>query len=565
MDQTSTETAAMFMIGDGLLATVEPRRHCMLWKMGPAVCQDLMESFIELPGMTRVNGGAGLGAGAGRRPRVPPIRPDGHDQQFVGSTRTGHTRGSDGLNQGERMSAPSTIDLAALGTCPVPKSRYDQILLGHGSGGGLTAELIRDVFVPGFDNPILAALEDQATVRFDGKQNGAKGQRIAFTTDSFVIRPLFFPGGDIGRLAVHGTVNDLAVGGAIPMFLSAAFILEEGLPIANLKRIVASMRQACAEARVTLVTGDTKVVDRGKEIRFSSAHPESDWSSTIVIFQSAMPGQATKFSSPALSATTALPSCRFAKESNSKPFWKATALRSTISRDTRSGPRNPVHARPHPRRGLQHAQRIGGCPRIGVRLTESAFPIRPEVKAACEMLGLDPLYVANEGKLIAVVPPDQSDARLAAMRKHPLGKRRVHRSGCPGARGNGCHEIIGGRRACGHDACRRTIAKNLLNAKHVWPTARGGETGERKENRPWQNQTDPPGSRENPIWQQNLARACRQRSPHPLEPRRARLRRRHRLHHRGHPAQHRRRASAIPGLPKVHLLQSRARNQPGGR
>ncbi len=149
------------------------------------------------------------------------------------------------------------------GACPLPQSRYDHILLGHGSGGQLTADLIQRLFVPGFANDVLGALEDQATLDLGG-DGGAKSPRIAFTTDSFVVRPLFFPGGDIGRLAVHGTVNDLAVGGARPLFLSAAFILEEGLPLTDLQRIVASMRQACDEAGVALVTGDTKVVDRGK-------------------------------------------------------------------------------------------------------------------------------------------------------------------------------------------------------------------------------------------------------------------------------------------------------------
>jgi hydrogenase expression/formation protein HypE len=147
------------------------------------------------------------------------------------------------------------------GSCPLPQSQYDRVLLGHGSGGTLSYDLVRQVFVPGFGNEILASLEDQATVSLDAAAGGA---RLAFTTDSFVVRPIFFPGGDVGKLAVCGTVNDLAVGGATPMFLSAAFILEEGLPLADLKRIVASMRQACALANVSLVTGDTKVVDRGK-------------------------------------------------------------------------------------------------------------------------------------------------------------------------------------------------------------------------------------------------------------------------------------------------------------
>src|ERR1700676_655219 len=163
------------------------------------------------------------------------------------------------------MTAPAdALRPELFGTCPLPHSRYEHILLGLGSGGQLTAELIQRLFVPAFDNAVLSALEDQATLTISGQGNGVKGPRIAFTTDSFVVRPLFFPGGDIGKLAVHGTVNDLAVGGAQPLYLSAAFILEEGLALTDLQRIVASMRQACDEAGVALVTGDTKVVDRGK-------------------------------------------------------------------------------------------------------------------------------------------------------------------------------------------------------------------------------------------------------------------------------------------------------------
>src|SRR5947209_16836139 len=159
--------------------------------------------------------------------------------------------------------ADEPLAATPFGACPVPQSRYDHVLLGHGSGGQLTAELIQRLFVPGFANDLLGALADQATVSL-GAGNGVRAPRVAFTTDSFVVRPLFFPGGDIGRLAIHGTVNDLAVGGARPLFLAAAFILEEGLPLADLQRIVASMRAACDETGVVLVTGDTKVVDRGK-------------------------------------------------------------------------------------------------------------------------------------------------------------------------------------------------------------------------------------------------------------------------------------------------------------
>src|SRR5437870_4474393 len=148
-----------------------------------------------------------------------------------------------------------TITPESLSTCPVPFGQYEHVVLGHGSGGRLSADLLKHIFLPALGNEILSALEDQATIRI-------AGVKLAFTTDSFVVRPLFFPGGDIGKLAVYGTVNDLAVGGARPMFLSAAFILEEGLALADLKRIVQSMREACDEAGVALVTGDTKVVDR---------------------------------------------------------------------------------------------------------------------------------------------------------------------------------------------------------------------------------------------------------------------------------------------------------------
>ncbi len=162
------------------------------------------------------------------------------------------------------MSEPAEVDFEQF-SCPLPMVDYEHVLLGHGSGGTLTADLIKRVFIEGYGSTPPPALEDQATLTLSTpSSNGHKAARIALTTDSFVVRPPFFPGGDIGRLAVHGTVNDLAVGGATPLYLSAAFILEEGLPMADLRRIVASMREACAEAGVSIVTGDTKVVDRGK-------------------------------------------------------------------------------------------------------------------------------------------------------------------------------------------------------------------------------------------------------------------------------------------------------------
>ncbi|HWG47151.1 MAG TPA: hydrogenase expression/formation protein HypE [Gemmataceae bacterium] len=336
----------------------------------------------------------------------------------------------------DNLSTAFTFD-----TCPVPKSRYEHILLGHGSGGQLTSELIQRLFVPALGNGVLEALEDQATlplsaIRYplSAKDNGevmaesgkrkAESGKIAFTTDAFVVRPLFFPGGDIGRLAVHGTVNDLAVGGARPLFLSAAFILEEGLPLADLRRIVASMRQACDEAGVALVTGDTKVVDRGKgdgvfittsgiglmpEGRSLSIHNARPGDRILVSGTLGDHGIAIMSVREGLEFETVL-------ESDTAPLTNLTEAILQACPGTRCM-RDPT------RGGLSAAlNELASASGVGVELDETTIPLRAEVRGACEMLGLDPLYVANEGKLIAVVPPDDADHVLEAMRAQPLGK-----------------------------------------------------------------------------------------------------------------------------------------------
>jgi hydrogenase expression/formation protein HypE len=322
------------------------------------------------------------------------------------------------------MAAPeNTLSVDGFGTCPVPRSRYDRILLGHGSGGQLTADLIRRLFVPGFGNEVLAALEDQATVTLNGFAD-PKGPRIAFTTDSFVVRPLFFPGGDIGRLAVHGTVNDLAVGGAEPLYLSAAFILEEGLPLTDLERIVASMRQACKEAGVELVTGDTKVVDRGKGdqvfITTSGIGFVPDGRSLSI--SAARPGDRILVSGTIGDHGIAIMSVRegiefeTVLESDCAPLIGLTRVMLEACPAIRC-------MRDATRGGLSSAlNELAAASRVGVELEERAIPLRPEVRGACEMLGLDPLYVANEGKLIAVVPAEDAKRLLEAMRSTPLGK-----------------------------------------------------------------------------------------------------------------------------------------------
>jgi hydrogenase expression/formation protein HypE len=322
------------------------------------------------------------------------------------------------------MSAAEANLANALGTCPLPQARYDHILLGHGSGGRLTADLIQRVFVPGFGNDILAALEDQATVSLDGRQNGVKGPRVAFTTDSFVVRPLFFPGGDIGKLAIHGTVNDLAVGGAVPRYLAAAFILEEGLALDDLRRIVASMRQACDAAGVALVTGDTKVVDRGKgdQVFITTTCIGLVPEGRSLSIRNARPGDRILVSGTVGDHGIAIMSVREGIEfetvlqSDTAPLADLTEAMLQACPGIRCM-RDPT------RGGLSSAlNELAAASRVGVRLTEAAIPIGPEVHAACEMLGLDPLYVANEGKLIAVAPPEDADRLLAVMRGHPLGK-----------------------------------------------------------------------------------------------------------------------------------------------
>ena len=342
------------------------------------------------------------------------------------------------------MATPTeALHTELLGSCPLPQGQYDRVLLGHGSGGWLTADLIQRLFVPGFGNDVLAALEDQATLSLDCRlqiadcrlkdgSSGAKSAisnlqsaiKIAFTTDSFVVRPIFFPGGDIGRLAVHGTVNDLAVGGARPLFLSAAFILEEGLALADLQRIVASMRAACTEAGVMLVTGDTKVVDRGKgdQIFITTSGIGLVPEGRSLSIHAARPGDRILVSGTLGDHGIAIMSVRegiefeTVLESDTAPLSDLTQVMLEACPAIRCM-RDPT------RGGLSSAlNELAAASKVGVRLTESAVPVRPEVRGACEMLGLDPLYVANEGKLIAVVPAAAADHVLEVMRTHPLGR-----------------------------------------------------------------------------------------------------------------------------------------------
>jgi len=303
------------------------------------------------------------------------------------------------------------------GACPAPLSRYEHVLLGHGSGGRLSAELLRQIFLPAFSSPVLAALEDQATVALPAG-------RVAITTDSFVVRPLFFPGGDIGKLAVNGSVNDLAVGGARPLFLAAAFILEEGLPVADLQRVVDSMRRACDEAEVSLVTGDTKVVDRGKGdgifITTTAVGVVPDGRALSIA--AARPGDRILVSGTLGDHGVAILSVREGIEFET-PLQSDCAPLTGLAAAVLGASDRVRCMRDPTRGGLSSAlNELAEASRVGVELDEAAVPLRPEVRSACEMLGLDPLYVACEGRLVAAVPADDAARVLQAMRAHPLGR-----------------------------------------------------------------------------------------------------------------------------------------------
>ncbi len=301
--------------------------------------------------------------------------------------------------------------------CPTPLPAKDTVLLGHGSGGKLSAELIQDIFLPAFSNPVLAQLNDQAVVNVDGV-------RLAFTTDSFVVKPLFFPGGDIGSLAVHGTINDLAVGGARPLFLSAAFIIEEGLPMETLRRVVESLRCAAQAAEVTIVTGDTKVVEKGSgDGLFINTSGVGVVAAGVTLgADQARPGDQVLLSGFLGDHGIAILAQREGLEFETTVASDSAPLH-TLAQDMLAASRTIRCMRDPTRGGLSSTlNEIAAQSRVGIVLDERHIPVREEVKGACELLGLDPLYVANEGKLVAIVAPEQADAVLAAMRAHPRGR-----------------------------------------------------------------------------------------------------------------------------------------------
>ena len=318
----------------------------------------------------------------------------------------------------ETASQPSTGDANDLGaTCPTPLSDYKEVVLAHGSGGKLSQRLLQSVVLPRFQNELLAPLHDGAIFDLDGS-------RIAFSTDSYVVSPIFFPGGDIGKLAVHGTVNDLAMCGARPQYLSVAFIVEEGLPMADFHRIIQSMQAAATEAGVLLVTGDTKVVDRGKadKLFINTAGVGLVRAGVNIQPSRAQPGDKIIINGPIAVHGIAIMSVREGLEFETKIESDTAPLNGLV--ESILDAYEDIHVLRDPTRGgiTSALSEIAQAARVGMLLDEARIPISEEVKGACEILGLDPLYVANEGKLLTILPAAKADRVLAAMRAHPLGQ-----------------------------------------------------------------------------------------------------------------------------------------------
>ena len=303
--------------------------------------------------------------------------------------------------------------------CPIPISDYPTVMLAHGGGGRLTQMLIERLFLPAFANPALEALHDGAILEVNGI-------RLAFSTDSFTISPLFFPGGDIGSLAVHGTVNDLAMCGARPVGLSAGFILEEGLPMDDLWRAVQSMQAAAQAVDVPIVTGDTKVVERGSGdgMFINTAGLGLIPEGVHISSTRARPGDVVLINGSIADHGIAVMSVREGLEFETALTSDSAPLVDVVfSILDQVG--EQVHVLRDPTRGgvASALNEIAAQAGVGIRLEETRIPVGEAVRGACEILGLDPLYVANEGKFLAIVGPEAAEAVLATMRDHPLGQQ----------------------------------------------------------------------------------------------------------------------------------------------
>lgn len=301
-------------------------------------------------------------------------------------------------------------------SCPIPISEYPVITMAHGSGGILSHQLIRQMFLPVFDNEMLGAGHDGAVIA------GGTG-RLAFTTDSFVVQPIFFPGGNIGDLAVNGTVNDLACCGARPDYMSVGMILEEGLPMEDLWKIVLSMKQAADRAGVSIVTGDTKVVDRGSgdKIFINTSGVGRVREGVNIDPRNCRPGDVVILSGTIGDHGVAILSARSGLEFETAIESDTAALNGLVENILDASPNISVLRDPTRGGVASTLNEISQSARVGMVLQESVIPVSPAVRAACEVLGLDPLYIANEGKLLVILPENEAGAVIDKMKQHPLG------------------------------------------------------------------------------------------------------------------------------------------------
>jgi hydrogenase expression/formation protein HypE len=306
--------------------------------------------------------------------------------------------------------------------CPLPLAHNEQIVIGHGSGGKMTHDLIRRLFAPYLNSPALSQGNDFAGLELpaQAKLHG----RLAVCTDSHIVTPLFFPGGDIGRLAVCGTVNDLSMSGGLPLYLTVGFILEEGLAMETLQAVVQSMGAAAAEAGVMIVAGDTKVVEKGKADGLFINTAGVGWipEDRQVGGALAQPGDVVLLSGTVGDHGVAVLAARGELGFETGVQSDAAPLNGLIEAVLKAAPR--THVLRDPTRGglATTLNEIARQSQVNILIQETAIPILPAVRAVCEMLGFDPLYVANEGKVIVIVPADEADAALSAMRKHPYGQ-----------------------------------------------------------------------------------------------------------------------------------------------
>ncbi|MCG8403952.1 MAG: hydrogenase expression/formation protein HypE [Phycisphaerales bacterium] len=302
-------------------------------------------------------------------------------------------------------------------SCPVPMKDYPRVLLAHGGGGTLMRELIEKIFLPAFDNDELAQRHDAAVVEVGST-------KLAFTTDSYVVHPLFFPGGDIGSLAVHGTVNDLAMSGARPLYLSTGFIIEEGLPMETLSRVVQSMRDAAHGAGVRVITGDTKVVDKGKAdgVFINTAGVGVIEHALDITPRHVRPGDAVILSGDIGRHGIAIMAQREGLEFESEIESDSAIVSDLVMSLLSSG--MEIHCmRDLTRGGLASAlNEIADAACLSMEIDECSIPIREDVRGACEMLGLDPLYVACEGRFVVFVPPEQAARTIELMNGHVVGR-----------------------------------------------------------------------------------------------------------------------------------------------